>query len=161
MKKYRFLIYLLTALIGSGLHFLYDLLPSSITAVFAPVNESVWEHLKLIYWPMLLAGVFLAGKSEDKRKTWSGVLGAILAVPVWQWGIYYILKDGFGVEALWIDLVLYYGTLLAGFAFVRRIENRQLPKWALPALVACVAVLGVLIVYFTTFPPGLPIFVSP
>lgn len=160
MKKSWFLIFLLTAAVGTGLHFLYELLPSPVTAIFASVNESVWEHVKLVYWPMLLAGLILTRRSAEKKKIWSGILGAILAVPVWQWGIYYILKGGFGVSALWIDLVLYYGTLLAGFAFVRRIQDRQLPKWALPALVACVAALGVLIVCFTTFPPNLPIFAA-
>lgn len=159
MKKLWFLIFLLTAGVGTGLHFLYDLLPSPITAVFAPVNESVWEHLKLLYWPMLLAGVLLSGNAPDQKKLWSGVLGAILAMPVWLNGIYYLLKSGFGLEALWIDLILYYGTLLAGFVFIGRIRKRQLPRWALPALIGFVSVFGVLLVYFTTFPPELPIFV--
>lgn len=158
MKKHWFWIFLLTAGVGTGLHFLYDLLPSPVTAIFSPVNESVWEHVKLVYWPMLLAGIFLAKRSPDRRKTWAGVLGAILAVPVWQWGVYYILKGGFGITALWIDLLLYYLTLLAGFFFVEKIEKRDLPKWAFPALAVCVAVLGGLLVYFTTFPPELPIF---
>lgn len=160
MKKSRVWIYLLTAGVGSGLHFLYDLLPVAPVAVFAPVNESVWEHLKLLYWPMLLAGVLLARKSDDKRKTWSGVLGAILAMPVWLTGAFYLLKGGFGVELLGVDLALYFLSLLAGFAFVGSIEKRNLPKWALPALVVCVIVYGLLLVYFTTFPPELPIFVS-
>ena len=161
MKKSWFWVFLLTAGIGTALHFLYDLLPIAPVAIFASVNESVWEHIKLLYWPMLLAGVFLARKSADKRKTWSGVLGAVLAMPVWINGIYYLLKCGFGVEGLWLDLVLYYLTLLAGFGFVKKIEKRELPKWAFGALLACVAVLGLLIVYFTTFPPNLPIFAAP
>lgn len=158
MKKSWFPVFLLTAGIGTGLHFLYDLLPIAPVAIFAPVNESVWEHIKLLFWPMLLAGVFLARRSDDKRKTWSGVLGAVLAMPVWLNGIFYLLKGGFGVESLGMDLALYYLTLLAGFAFVRKIEKRELPKWAFGALLACVFVFGLLIVYFTTFPPELPIF---
>ena len=158
MKKTRFWVYLLAAGVGTGLHFLYGLLPSPVTAVFASVNESVWEHLKLLYWPMLLAGVILARKAEDKRKLWSGVLGAILAMPVWLLGAYYLLSAGFGVEGLWLDLILYFSTLAAGFAFIRRIESRTLPRWAFPALVVCVFVYGLVLTYFTTFPPDLPIF---
>ena len=160
MKKRWFWIFLLTAGVGTGLHFLYDLLPSPVTAIFSPVNESVWEHLKLLYWPMLLAGVLLSGNAPDKKKLWSGVLGAILAMPVWLTGVFYLLKGGFGVEETWIDLALYYLTLAAGFGFVKKIEGRNLPKWAFPALAACVAAYGVLLMYFTTFPPELPIFIA-
>ena len=44
---------------GTCLHFVYDLLPCPVTALFAPVSESIWEHSKLIYWPALLAGLLL------------------------------------------------------------------------------------------------------
>ena len=42
------IICFLSILAGSARHFLYDLWPNPLTAVFAPVNESVWEHLKLL-----------------------------------------------------------------------------------------------------------------
>lgn len=30
-------------------HFLYDLLPNFFTSIFFPVNESIWEHVKMLY----------------------------------------------------------------------------------------------------------------
>ena len=30
-------------------HFIYDLLPCFLTAIFFPVNESIWEHMKIIF----------------------------------------------------------------------------------------------------------------
>ena len=30
-------------------HFVYDLLPNFVTAIFFPVNESIWEHMKIIF----------------------------------------------------------------------------------------------------------------
>ena len=160
MKFRRVWIWLLTVGVGTALHFLYDLFPSSATAVFAPVNESVWEHLKLLFWPMLLAGIFLQKQSPDPEKTWSGVLGAVLAMPVWLLGAFYLLKGGFGVENIGVDLALYYLTMAAGFGFVGKIEKSRLPKWAFSALLICVAVYGILLLYFTTFPPKLPVFIS-
>lgn len=38
-------IFLLTVLF----HFLYDLFPNIIFSFFFPVNESIWEHMKLLY----------------------------------------------------------------------------------------------------------------
>ena len=49
MKRKWWTVCFLSILAGSALHFLYDLWPNPLTAVFAPVNESVWEHLKLLY----------------------------------------------------------------------------------------------------------------
>ena len=38
-------------------HFIYDWLPSSITAIFFPVNESIWEHMKLIFSAVIFYGI--------------------------------------------------------------------------------------------------------
>ena len=43
---------LVAAFLGTLNHFLYFLSGQSpIVALFCPVNESVWEHLKLLYFP--------------------------------------------------------------------------------------------------------------
>lgn len=40
-------------IVGSLLHFIYEWSnKSTIGAVFGPVNESLWEHLKLGYWSL-------------------------------------------------------------------------------------------------------------
>lgn len=45
-------------LAGSALHFVYDWSGGwRPVALFAAVNESVWEHLKLAFWPALLSGL--------------------------------------------------------------------------------------------------------
>lgn len=45
-------------ILGTILHFVYQLLgENSIIAWLVPVNESVWEHLKLIFYPMIIVSV--------------------------------------------------------------------------------------------------------
>ena len=41
-----------------SLHFLYDFIPNFLTSVIAPVNESIWEHMKLIYTSYIIYGFF-------------------------------------------------------------------------------------------------------
>lgn len=37
------------------LHFVYDWSgEATIVGLFTPVNESVWEHLKLLFWPLFV-----------------------------------------------------------------------------------------------------------
>ncbi len=38
-------------------HFVYELFPSSITAIFFPVNESIWEHQKLLFTSVIFYGI--------------------------------------------------------------------------------------------------------
>ena len=58
----------LAAAAGTGLHFLYPLLPIPLVALFAPVSESVWEHLKLLYWPFLVAAAALARRERHRLR---------------------------------------------------------------------------------------------
>lgn len=38
-------------------HFIYNLFPNYIFAIFFPVNESIWEHMKMLYTTILLYGI--------------------------------------------------------------------------------------------------------
>jgi ethanolamine utilization microcompartment shell protein EutS len=41
--------------LGSALHFTYELSGKLVfVGAFSAVNESVWEHLKLAFWPSLI-----------------------------------------------------------------------------------------------------------
>ena len=47
--------FLFTAVLGTFLHFLFDLTGESLVAgLFSAVNESIWEHIKLLFYPMVL-----------------------------------------------------------------------------------------------------------
>lgn len=39
-------------------HFIYDWFPNSLFSIFFPVNESIWEHMKLIYTSFIVFGIF-------------------------------------------------------------------------------------------------------
>ncbi|MDH5450183.1 MAG: DUF6512 family protein, partial [Candidatus Bathyarchaeota archaeon] len=46
-------------IIGSMLHFTFELSGhQSVVGVFSAVNESVWEHLKLGFWPAFVWALF-------------------------------------------------------------------------------------------------------
>jgi len=55
------------SLLGSLMHFAYDLSEKSIlVGIFAPVNESIWEHLKLSVYPTFLWYILGYLLFEDK-----------------------------------------------------------------------------------------------
>ena len=58
-----------TIITGTLLHFVYEWSGESLfVGIFSPINESVWEHLKLLFFPMsvwILIGYFIFGKTEN------------------------------------------------------------------------------------------------
>ena len=39
-------------------HFLYEFFPNFIFSILFPVNESIWEHMKLLYSGFIIWGIF-------------------------------------------------------------------------------------------------------
>ena len=185
MKKVFFLTAVVASLAGAALHFLHDALPNVLTALISPVNESVWEHLKLLYWPMLLSGFFLsrqAGKEARRRleqlgeygetasaltvvrerhRLWGGIFAAELIMPVFLLGVYYLLQHWFGGTGLVVDVVLYFAALALGYGIACGLYRSGRAEAAAPWLLLPVVFYGAALVLFTFAAPGLSIFQPP
>lgn len=56
--KFQIVSFIITVALGVLLHFTYDFLDQNpIVGIFSAINESTWEHLKLLYYPMLISSV--------------------------------------------------------------------------------------------------------
>ena len=158
-EKRYFLFACLGAIIGgSALHFLYTALPNPLTALIAPVNESVWEHLKLLYYPTLLAAYLLSQCTMERQRLWSGFLLAVLAMPLFLVGVYYLLVCGFGVEGLLADIGLYVFTMAGGFALAYAIYRKGVDVRTTGVLLMLVIFYGAFLVVFSFAAPNFGIF---
>lgn len=158
MKKRYIIAFVISSLVGTGMHFLYDIVPSPLTAVFAPVNESVWEHLKLIFWPFLTAALVLNRKEKASNRAWGAALSALLLMPLFLLGIYYMLAAGFAFTADWFNIVLYFITMAFGFwVYYSLQKNGSASKWT-GILAILTAIYGAALIFFTSSPRNLPIF---
>ena len=152
LDKKLLICYTLTTLAGIGLHFVFDLWPSLLTEFFAPVNESIWEHIKIIFWPYLLAGLYLTGAGKWQRAPWLATLlllcGLLLA------GGWYI-HTHLGSNAFAADIALY--LILMGLGFflpaVLPVEERR----SGPLSIAVLGLCG-LIICWTIQPPNAALF---
>lgn len=54
LKKYKIIGLIGIFLLSFLSHFLYEWFPNPIFSIFFPVNESIWEHMKLIFTPFVL-----------------------------------------------------------------------------------------------------------
>lgn len=88
MKKIIIINTIVTFALCFLTHFLYDWFPNPLFSFFFPVNESIWEHMKMIYTTILLYGIlefFLLKKINFKPQNFllSIFLKSIIAIPIY------------------------------------------------------------------------------
>ena len=152
---------LFTAILGTVLHFTYDWSGSlPPVGLIAPVSESVWEHLKLLFFPMLIFGLFTLGKERNPCQISAycgGILFGVFLIPT----LYYLYVMILGTNFLAADISIFYLSVIAAFLFYSHFAaNCALLPYR---RIVCGAVLLLMICFFifTYQPPSLPIFISP
>lgn len=146
------LYYLIAAASGVLLHFLFTWFPNPVLALVSPVRESVWEHVKLVYFPMLAAALLMGrGGSGASRTPWLLSAVVVCAAMLGSGYLYHIPLRG---ESLAVDLALYFLLLALGFVLPRVLW--PLCEWpgTDKTAVALSILLGALIAWFTFFPPS-------
>lgn len=69
------------------LHNLYKNFPNIITSIFSPVNESIWEHMKILFGSIIISGVLQKiyikiTKLNLNNICFSNFIAAISSIPV-------------------------------------------------------------------------------
>jgi hypothetical protein len=151
------------AVVGTSLHFTYELTGRNLlVAVFSAVNESVWEHLKLVFWP---AAGFTLIQTVYFQRLPSSFLAAkavgILVMPAVILVMYYTSKL-FGVGSLAFDIFTFYLSVVLGqLSTIKLLKKNNLPKTASYLGLTAIAILAVAFTYFTFDPPRVPLFQDP
>lgn len=154
MKRY-FYGFLGAAVLGTGLHFLYEWLPNPLFGIIAPVNESAWEHLKLSFWPFL-AGALAVGKRDTSF--WGSVCLCLLMEPFCVLGLFYTVTAGFGIESLVVDIVIYYVTLFLGFALLCHLGRKHWRPRTAGVFIMLACLWAMSLVILSVKAPELPVF---
>ena len=156
--------FLFTSALGTFLHFLYDLTGESlVSALFSAVNESIWEHMKLLFYPMLLFALTEhRAWGKDEPRFWcvklKGVLLGLGLIPV----IYYTYTGLLGLSADWFNITIFF--LAAGAAYFAETKRFMKDRPCLAGEKTAQAVLvliALLFTVFTFFPPRIPFFQDP
>lgn len=141
---------------GACLHFVYTLLPNVIAALFSPVNESIWEHMKIIYWPLLVAMLVLTRKGEKGDKgPWAL---AILISSLGMLAIGYVYHIIMGGDSLVVDIIIYVVMMALAFVLATGALDRPAIRGKSDLLVLLVIALGCVMVLFTFLPPDMALF---
>lgn len=153
----------LTSLCGTVLHFLYDWLGEAAwVAPFSGVNESTWEHMKLLFWPMFIFAIVQSFFFRERQDFWCvklrGILLGITVIPV----LFYTYNGVIGKSPDWINIAIFFVSAAVSYIYETRTFNTSKlrcssPKFALFVLSA----IALLFVIFTFATPELGIFKDP
>ena len=153
----------ITSLGGTILHFLYDWLGGSKwVAVFSGVNESTWEHMKLLFWPMFIYAVVQSFFFKDRNDFWCvklrGTFLGLALIPV----IFYTYNGVIGKSPDWINIVIFYVSAAIAYIYETRRFNSGSIKCNRPYLAfATLCVVALLFAFFTFFTPTINLFKDP
>ena len=148
---------------GTILHFLYDWTGGSIlVSPFSGVNESTWEHMKLLFWPMFLFALaqrlFLRDQKNYCCVKLAEILLGLVLIPV----LFYTYNGVFGKSSDWINIAIFYISALLVFFFEWWAFRNDRLQCKHPRLaVTAICLIGVLFVVFTFATPQIPLFQDP
>lgn len=141
--------------LGVLLHFLYGWLPNPLTALLSPVRESLWEHLKILFYPLLAAVLFLTRGDGPGRAARLLCLPLVCALMLGAGWAYHIALRG---EGMAFDLVLYAALMALGFLLPRPLRPLGERAWVRSAASFLAVLVWVFLAWFTFFPPEHPLF---
>lgn len=157
--------FLFTAAVGALLHFTYDWSGGTVlAAAFSAVNESTWEHMKLLFFPVFFFSVIqvcFLGRNYPNvlsaRAT--GTLAGLVLIPV----LFYTYTGVFGRHWLWADIAVFLIAAAAVYAMDFLLLERYRPGglWRQVAGLLVLWTLAFLFIYFTFRPPHLPLWQDP
>ena len=156
--------FIFTAIAGTLLHFLFDWSGESpLVALFSAVNESIWEHLKLLFYPMVAVAIvenFFWGKKIPSF--WCvkliGISAGLLLIPI----LYYTYTGILGINADWFNIAIFFLVAAAVYwmeskLLLQNFSSPLRPKVAVSLLI----LLAVLFSVLTFSPPHIPLFQDP
>lgn len=141
-------------------HFLYDWSDhAAFTALFCPVNESVWEHLKLLFFPLLFVTVleYLRSRGAIIRFFYYRFLSAMGAMGSTIM-LFYTYTGMIGRNYLVFDISIFFSSILIAFAIYRYCCKRQWNEPSQSTTFSMWIVVALLFFAFTCFPPDIPLF---
>ncbi len=139
-----------TSLGGTLLHFLYDFTGKSVlVAPFSGVNESTWEHMKLLFWPMFLFAIVQSFFFKERADFWCvklrGILLGLVLIPV----IFYTYNGVIGPSPDWINIAIFFISAAVAYIYETRLLGNEATPCKNPKL--AVALLCLMALFFTVF----------
>lgn len=161
LKRWEIAGIVVTCILAPVFHFTFNWSGGSrIVGTFSAVNESVWEHGKILAFPFILYAVFeFFIIKPDAKRFWAAKAVAFAFLPLAMITFFYTYTGMFGVENVLIDIISTFVWLILASLLFQKLynSNYNLEKyfgWLMALLLGVLAIE----ILFTYFPPAIPLF---
>ena len=160
---WQLLGFAVTSLGGTLLHFLYEWTGENIlTAPISGVNESTWEHMKLIFFPMFFFALVQSFFFKDNHHFWNiklkSISTALLLIPLLFYGYNGIIAP----SPDWLNISIFYISAAIAFIIESKVfkDGKSYPISSVFSFFI-LSFIAVLFIVFTFFTPHINIFRDP
>lgn len=160
--KFRRIFIIIDIILGVFFHFTYEWSnKNSFVALFSAVNESTWEHLKLIFFPMIITSIigYIFIRNETLNFWCSRVLGIISAMSFIV--IFFYTYTGIiGTNFAIINILIFIVAVIIGewISYLKMSGNQKCNN---KNAIIIIFVLLILFIIFTFIPPQINLFRNP
>lgn len=166
MKKYYNKSYILKSsffifLIAAVIHSLYDITGFEILKPFVPINESVWEHMKMMFYAGLIWAVIeYSSGTFCYFNFWFAKGISILLMTFLVPMIFYTYTAFTGKSIIWVDIAMTFIIALIGQLVFKKLVTscKDYSKYNTLILIVLIAFI-LLFAYFSYYPPDAKIFI--
>ena len=163
LKRYTVIGIIFVLITGTLAHFLYGWTGNNhIAGLFTPINESIWEHMKLVFFPMLIYSLIMILKFHRKYSCITsalsfGILVGTFLIPLF----YYTYTFFLGTNIFILDISTFILSIVIAFWLSYKLTlSCRLEPYS-PLLFILVCILFVCFLIFTCHPPNTTIFQDP
>ncbi len=166
MKKdvnlWQFTAFTFICALGSFLHFLYEWTNFTPFAVFSSVNESTFEHIKILFFPAFIFAIIEWFFFKDYYKGFwcvklKGIFLGIILIPT----LFYTLSGIFGRLYDFINILIFFASAFASSAYEGKLLSKNEPCKHSTLAFITLCITAVLFGLLTFFPPKIPLFLDP
>ena len=161
MKKIKTYGVMISFILSIILHFIYNIMPNTFISIIAPVNESIWEHMKLIVSSSLIFSVieYIIYKTNNipfNNFSLSYSISTLLGVIIYLF-IYIPLNDILG-HKIYIAIILLFLIFILIQIISYYIMNKKKIKYSLILSILLIVITYFIFYYLTYYPPKINLF---
>lgn len=162
IKTFHVVSAVIVMILGTILHFTYDWSGKNTSvALFSAINESTWEHLKLLFFPMLLTSVIgYCFFFKSVNSFWCARSIGILVSLTFTIAFFYTYSGILGKNIAIIDIVSFFISVILGELTSYILMNNNIPCNKSFAFLFIVSI-AFLFILFTFNPPNIALFIDP
>ena len=168
MKKTGTLHYIILStiivLVGTAMHFAHHVEVSDSArdffCHFFPIGETCWEHMKMIFFPMLLLAVIMCIKQRSIKAVGGPVLAATITIPI-SVGLYFLFHIIAPEEELIADVIVYWAEIFFAVWLALKLDKRDAIRRLWPLWIAVALLWVVAFWVLTCHHPGWELFQVP